>query len=104
MPFISDGPTVRFVREEVRPLCERARALMAEVGATKIKFDGEINAAGSPFNLGTNGDLIAENRTSEGVANLTKLQVLQAVEQLEAVLSLNSEIIQAPCVRPLEAT
>jgi len=104
VPDITDLETVRFVREQIRPLCERARALKAEVSAMKIKYQQQIDASGSQYNLAGNTDIVTENRTSEGVANLTKLQVTQAFGQLDVVTTLNDGIISAPCVRPLEAS
>jgi hypothetical protein len=93
-----------FVREQIRPLCEAARALSARVAAMKTTYDAEINNVGGAFANGANGDTIVENRTSEGVNDLTKLQIAQAIGALDAIRVLNAEIISIPCVRALEAS
>jgi hypothetical protein len=103
MANITDLETIRFVKEEIRPLCEKVRALKAEITATKNKYNGQINLAGSQFQLAANADVVTENRTAESITNLTKLQITQAFAQLDIVTTLNDQIVQVPCVRPLEA-
>ena len=92
-----------FVRERIRPLCEAARALAAGVASMKTDYDSSINNTGSAFQTAANGDTIVENRDAEGVVDLTKLQITQAIGQLDAIRTINSEIIEIPCVRALEA-
>lgn len=99
MPDITDQETVRFVREQIRPLCEQARAFKVKVNAMKMKYNEQINMSGSQFALAGNSDVITENRTSEGVNNLTKLQINQAFGQLDIITTLNDGIISAPCVK-----
>jgi hypothetical protein len=96
---ITDPEAVRFVNEQVRPLCEEARALMARVGAMTTSWNAGINASFS-----NNADTLENGREAEGVSRLTALQVSQAVGQLQAVSALNTEIIAKPCVRPLAAS
>lgn len=99
MASITNPEAIRFVNEQVRPLCEEARALMARVAAMTTSWNAGINAAFS-----NNVDTVEDGREGEGVSRLTALQVSQAVGQLQAVSALNTEIIAKPCVRALSAS
>ena len=103
---VLDNPSVTvFVREEVRPLCEALRALVVRIDAMKTEYNALINAGGSPFNSAADGDTIAEHREVEGVNDLTKLQITQAIGQFDIVTTtINDEIVQIPCVRSLQVS
>jgi len=96
MADISNPQAIRFVNEQVRPLCERLRALKAEFDALAPTWYGGINS------LITNSaqDAIADGRENEGVSRLTGADIHSAVGQLLGVTP-NSEIIAKPCVNPL---
>lgn len=101
MADVIDPASVRFVKEQVRVLCERARALKAEIDAMTTTWNAGINAT-----IGSSGtDHVIENRAADGVADLTPLQAAQAVGNLIAMgAAINPQIISAPCVRPLSAS
>jgi hypothetical protein len=98
MAAITNQEAIRLVNEQVRPLCEKVRALTAEIAAMKTTWDGGINAV-----IGSNAnDTLEDGREAEGVSRLNALQITQAVGQLTGITP-NAEIIAKPCVRPLEA-
>lgn len=101
MANVIDTSALKFVREQVRPLCEEARALNARIVAMQTTWNAGMSAI-----IGSSGtDKVVENRTDEGVPDLTSLQVAQAVGSLLAMLAAsNSEIVSVPCVRPLEVS
>ena len=92
-----------FVRENIRPISEAIRAVRIRAIAMKTEYNSEINVGGGAFANGANGDTIVENRTDEGVPDLTKLQITQLVGVLDSIIALNEEIISIPCVRALQA-
>jgi hypothetical protein len=96
--MITDPQAIRFANEQVRPLCERARALKAEIDAMTTTWFGGVN------NLFPNDSTaLDDGREAEGVSRLTGAQVNSAVGQLIGIAP-NAEIISAPCVRPLSAS
>lgn len=92
MAVINDPEALRFVNEQVRPLCEAARDLVAKVAAAKVTWDATVAAK---FAAGT--DTI-QDRVPQGVSMLTALEVTQAIGQLAAIAP-NTQIISKPCVR-----
>lgn len=98
MADISNPQAIRFVNEQVRPLCERLRALKAEFDALAPVWYGGMNTI-----IGSSAqDSIADGREAEGISRLTSNDVTNAVAQFLAITP-NSEIIAKPCVNPLRA-
>lgn len=96
---ITNPEAIKFANEQVRPLCERARALIAEIGAMQTAWFGGIN---TEFPNDTTA--LADNRDAEGVSRLTGADVNSAVGILLALVSAsNAAIISKPCVRPLSS-
>jgi len=96
MADITNPEAIRFVNEVIRPMCEEARKLDVNRNALSTAWFSGINLI-----IGNSaGDAIADGRENEGVSRLTAADVTNAVSQLLGI-SLNSEIIQKPCVRML---
>lgn len=101
--MITDPEAIRFVNEVVRPLCERARALKADIDAARAAYDGGIGA----FFFTHGNEPIDDKRESEGISRLTGNDVLAWVDfQLFAQKNaLEAPGVQAmiakPCVRTL---
>ncbi len=99
MADITDPQAVRFVNEEVRPLCEEVRALKARILATQTEWFAGMNTT-----IPNTSDSLEDGREAEGVSRLTGAQITNAVGVLIAVATeVNDEIISLPCVRPLQA-
>lgn len=97
---ITDPQAIRFVNEQVRPLCEQARALVARIDAMNTSWGAGINAL-----FPNDTTALTDGRVAEGVSQLTGAQVTAAVGNLLALKTAsNSQIIDKPCVRPLSAT
>ncbi len=97
----NDSPQlVRFVNDEIRPLCEAARALKARIAVATTEWYGGVNA------LTTNdSNLLVDGREAEGLFPLTGADVTNAIGNLISVASgVNDEIIQKPCVNPLRVS
>lgn len=97
---IQDPEAVRFVNEQVRPLCEKARALSAEIAAMQTLWFGGLDAK-----FPNDATALDDGREGQGVSRLTGSQVQLAVGVLIAMHGeANAEIIAKPCVRPLSAS
>lgn len=100
MTTITDPQAIRFVNEQVRPLCEEARALMARIDAMSIAWFAGINAK-----VPNDASAVADNRDAEGVSRLVGSDVNSAVGNLIALKSAsNSQNLSLPCVRALTAS
>jgi hypothetical protein len=95
MAAITDPQAIRFVNEQIRPLCEKLRALMVEITANEttwfaglnIKFPNDISA-------------VTDNREGEGVSRLTGADINSVMTIAIAMRNAgNTEIIAKPCVR-----
>lgn len=95
MAEIIDPEAIRFSNEVVRPLCEQARGLAVLLAALSTEWFLGMNAKFSGA-----ADTVEDGREGEGVSRLVGADVTNAVSQLLGI-SLNSEIIQKPCVRLL---
>jgi hypothetical protein len=99
MADVTDPNVIRFVNEQVRPLCEQARALKARVGAMTTDWFAGINAK-----VPNDASAIQDGRTAEGVSRLTGANVNSAVGTLIAAHdAINDQVAALPCVRPLAA-
>jgi hypothetical protein len=98
MANINNPEAIRFVNEQVRPLCEELRALKAKFDALSPLWFSGLNT------VITNNvaDPIMDGRNSEGVSRLSGADVHSAVAQFLAITP-NAEIIAKPCVRALQA-
>ena len=100
---ITDPEAIRFVNEVVRPLCERVRALSADINAARAKYDA-LN--GPPF-FGHGAENVVDNRQAEGVSQLTGNDVLAFValvlDSIKNTLDVagNAALVSKPCVRML---
>lgn len=96
---ITNPNSIKFANEQVRPLCEKARSLMAEIAAMSTDWFAGINVT-----FPNDGTALSDSRDAEGISRLTGANVNSAVGTLMAIAAAsNSEIIALPCVRPLDA-
>lgn len=72
---ITDPQAIRFCNEVVRPLCERVRALTADINAARATYDAGV---GSMF-YGHGAESVDDGRESEGVSRLIGNDVLAFV-------------------------
>jgi hypothetical protein len=99
--MITDPQAIRFVNEVVRPLCERARALKADLDAARAAYDGGIG----DFFYGHDTEDIDDGRAAEGVSRLKGSDVLawvafQLYSQKDAMEAGGiPAVIAKPCVR-----
>lgn len=97
MTNIVDPQAIKFCNEQVRPLCEEARALMARIDAMNTSWGAGINAM-----FPNDASLVADGRDAEGVSRLTGANIQSVVGILLAIKTAsNTQIISLPCVRAL---
>jgi len=100
MANIVNPEAIRFVNEQVRPLCEEVRALNARISAMQTLWFSGLNNS-----FPNTTDAVADGRDAEGASRLTGANINSAVGIMIAMLGAsNSEIIEKPCVRPLSAS
>lgn len=101
---VTDPEAIRFINEEVRPLCEMARAFKARVDSMMTSWYAGLNVV-VPNDA---GQAIDDGRDAEGVSRLNGDDVHSAVGILEAMVATptpyNEQIIELPTVRPLNVT
>lgn len=103
--MITDPQAIRFVNEVVRPICEKYRALKAEIDAARAQYDGQVGT----FFYGFGAEAVADGRENEGVSRLTGNDVLAFVDLIlytqKAALEVPGvpAIISKPCVRTFSA-
>ena len=96
---IKNPEAIRFVNEQIRPLCEKVRALDAEINSMNSLWSSGLNA----FFPNTT-EAVDDEREDEGVSRLTGADINQAVGILNNIeAAANAEIIAKPCVRALRA-
>lgn len=98
---ITDPQAIRFCNEAIRPLCERVRALKADVDALGIEWFGGLSSL-----FPNDSSVVEDGRTAEGVSRLTGADVTNAITQFLAFQTqLNQAgvagVISKPCVRLL---
>lgn len=103
---VTDLQAVKFTNEQIRPLCEAARALKVAVDAAGVDWFAGVNGL-----FPNDGTVVFDNagtaprHDTEGVAVLTGADIHNVMAQLLAkVADLNETIVSKPCVRPLEVT
>lgn len=97
---ITDPQAVKFCNEVVRPICERIRALKADIDAARIAYDAGL---ADLFKL---GETVEDGREAEGVSRLTGDDVqafadLVLLDLRDDLLSTKEAVIAKPCVRSL---
>lgn len=98
--MITDPQAIKFSNEQVRPLAEDFRALLARVTAAETSWNGGINA----MNPNDPQELVNDGREAEGVSRLNGADINSFMSVILAMKAAsNSEIIAKPCVRPLQA-
>ena len=101
---INNTEVIRFTNESVRPLCEKIRALKAEIDAAMLQWHGGgIGALVTADMAGA----VKDGREAEGVSRLTGNDVVGAVNQFQAIqTALNGvgvmDVVSKPCVRTLQ--
>lgn len=97
---VTNPIAIEFCNEEVRVLCESARALVARIQNSTTSWFAGINAM-----FPNDSTLVDDGRENEGVSRLTGADVNSAMGVLIAMAAAsNSEILEKPTVRPLQAS
>lgn len=97
MPSISDPRVIKFVNEQIRPLCEQVRATKARIVAMQNDWNATIAVL-----VPNDSSPLADGRDAEGVSRLTGADINQEVTNLIAVgAAANDQIIGKACVRAL---
>jgi len=100
---ITDPQAIRFCNETVRPLCERTRALRADINAARAAYDAGIG----DFFFNHGAEDVEDGREAEGISRLVGNDVLAFValllEDVKNTLNEqgNAATIAKPCVRDL---
>lgn len=98
--MITNPEAIRFVNEQIRPLCEKVRALNAEINAMQTLWFSGVNAS-----FPNTTEAVDDEREAQGVSRLTGANINSAVGILiNMEAASNDEIIAKPCVRPLQAS
>lgn len=100
MANITNPEAIKFSNEQLRPLCEEARALNARIDAMATLWNSGINVM-----FPNDSSPVVDNRDAEGASRLTGANVQSAVGILQAMKTAsNTQIIEKPCVRVLQVT
>ncbi len=100
MANIVSPEAIKFVNEQVRPLCEEARALMARIAAAQTLWFSGLNVQ-FPNDVSP----VVDGRDADGSSRLTGAHVNSALSNLIAIQAAsNTQIIEKPCVRALAAS
>lgn len=101
---ITNPLAIAFSDEQLRPLCEKARNLKAEIDALGVAWFNGVNAL-----FPNDSTVLDDGRAAGGVSILTGANVNNAITQLLALQNvLNqsgvAQVIALPCVRPLRVS
>jgi hypothetical protein len=97
---ITNPEAIRFVNEQIRPLCEEARALNARIDAMTTLWNSGLNAQ-----FPNDTTAVQDNRDADGSSRLTGANIVQAVGTLQAMKTAsNTQILEKPCVRVLQVS
>lgn len=96
---ITNPAAIRFVTDQIRPLCVRARADHARRQSLATQWYSGINAM-----FPNDSTVVEDGRAGDGVRQLTGADVNSVMNILLAMeQQYNTEIIEKPCDRPIEA-
>jgi hypothetical protein len=100
MAWPNDPELIRFVNEVLRPLCERVRALKAEVVVMQAQY------ATLSSMVPEDATILDDGRESEGVSRLSGQAIADVTYALVTVPlpSLNDAVLNKPCVQPFHAS
>lgn len=97
---INDPQAVAFANESMRPISEKARAFVAEVQSIVTRWNSGINVL-----FPNDSTALNDGRDAEGISRLVGSDVNSVMNIIIAMASAsNSEIIEKPCVRTLQAS
>ena len=98
MADITNPEAIAFANEQLRPICELARALKARVDEASVRWYGGVNTE-----FPNDSSPVADGRTAEGISRLTGEDVNNALSVLIGMCGTpyDAEIVEKPCVRPL---
>ena len=100
MANIVNPEAIKFSNEQLRPLCEQARALMARIDAMNTLWNSGLNVM-----FPNDTSPVVDGRDAEGASRLTGANVQSAVGILNAIKAAsNTQIIEKPCVRALSVS
>lgn len=100
MANITNPQAIKFSNEQIRPLCEEIRAVMARISSMNTDWQAGINVM-----FPNDSSPVVDNRTAEGISALTGADIQSSVGILLAISAAsNSQIIAKPCVRVLQIT
>jgi len=100
MSTITDPRALKFTNQQIRPLSEAVRGLIAQINAAQTDWFSGLNAL-----FPNDTTLVDDGRSSEGINELTGADVNSVVNILIAIQNAsNAQIIAKPCVRPLSAS
>lgn len=97
---IADPEAIRFVNEQIRPLCEQTRALVVKLNSMETLWNSGLNSE-----FPNDATPVDDGRDAEGVSRLTGADINQVMSVLLAMMGqYNSEIVEKPCVRSLSVS
>lgn len=100
MTTITDPQAIKFCNEEIRPLCEEIRALVAKIGSVQTRWFGGVNVL-----FPNDSSAIDDDRDIEGVSRLVGSDVNSVMGIAIAMVSAsNADIIEKPTVRSIQAS
>ena len=95
---ITNPEAIRFVSEQIRPLCEKIRAIKCQLVSMKADWDGHVGAL-----IPNDTSALEDGRESEGVSRLTGADINNTRNTLAGLITaINDSVIQKPCVRSIE--
>jgi len=95
---ITDPEVIRFINEEVRPLAEQMRAMKIKSAQIVARWFGNAINSRTP----NDSTAVDDGRQTEGASRLTGADVNSLIGQAANISSqFNTDIIEKPCVRPL---
>ena len=98
MADVVNPEALRFVNEQIRPLCESLRGIKVQMASMKVLWDDHIEAL-----IPNDASLIADGREAEGVSRLTGADVNNARNAMAALIpGISDTVIGKPCVRPID--
>lgn len=100
MADITDPQAIRFVNEQIRPLCEALRALKARTDAATVDWFAGLNAM-----FPNDASPVVDGREAEGVSRLTGQDINDVMYLFAtAIANMPAATVAKPCVRPLSVT